>query len=66
MHDKEVRENSKRGGKERKIAIEGADGERERGEKGKGKWCTLRKKGSSLHPKCNTGSTFLGAILHPT
>ena len=49
MHDKEVRENSKRGGKERKIAIEGADGEggreREREaerqgerEKGKGKW----------------------------
>ena len=51
MHDKEVRENSKRGGKERKIAIEGADGERGRErervrggeaererEKGKGKW----------------------------
>ena len=45
MHDKEVRENSKRDGKERKIAIEGADGEvgreRERQgerEKGKGKW----------------------------
>ena len=33
MHDKEVRENSKRGGKERKIAIEGADGERGEGER---------------------------------
>ena len=41
MHDKEVRENSKRGGKERKIAIKGADGERE-GE-GKGKMVKQRK-----------------------